>query len=334
MIYINGRFLTKKITGVVRYAYEVTKQFDKPDFVDKITILIPKNVKINFSYEYLKIKAIGSLKGNLWEQLSLSNFMKKHKGDKLLNLCNSSPLSISSYTVVHDLTFLYKPRTYSLPFTIWYKFLIKKKIKKDKVVFTDSEFSKNEIIKYYNVDPKKIIVVYCGTSEPFKEIDNSLVKKYKLEHIPYYLFVGSNYPHKNINLIFDLANKNPSKTFVIVSENLEHEYIKNVAIINEKITNKQLNSLYRNADTLMMLSKYEGFGLPPLEALVNGTKHLLLSDIPVFREIYGNEPNYIDLNNVKLPLVMNNLPKNYLSSLAKKYSWNAASQIILKELMK
>lgn len=332
MIYINGRFLTKPMSGVVRYAYEVTKQFDKAENIDRIAVLVPKNCNISFSYQYLKMIPIGSLKGNLWEQISLSNFMKKHKNDKLLNLCNSSPLFIKSYTVVHDLTFLYKPRTYSLPFTMWYKFLIGKKVKKDYKIFTLSNFSKNEITKNYKIDSNKIVVTLCGASKPIEGSDNSLINKYHLRSLGYYLFVGSNYPHKNIDLIFKLAKDNPKKTFVIVSRGLVHEYIKNVAIINEGVTNKQLKSLYNNADTLVMLSKYEGFGLPPLEALVNGTKNLLLSDIPIFREIYGDEPNYIDLNKeIKLPILYP-LPKDYLNNLASKYSWEKVSSIILNEV--
>ena len=332
MIYINGRFLTKSISGVVRYGIEVVKQFDTPNNQDKIAVLVPKNSKINISFEFIKIIPIGIFTGNLWEQISLFNFMKKHKNDKLLNLCNASPLFVKGYTVVHDITFLYKPRTYSLPFTLWYKFLIKKKINSDFITFTVSQFCKSEIIKYYNVNPNKVVVAPCGINEPVLDIDNSILKKYKLQGVPYYLFVGANYPHKNIDLIFKLAKENPNKTFVLVSKGLQHEYMKNVAIINEPVSNKELKSLYKNADTLIQLSKYEGFGLPPLEAAINGTKNLLLSDIPIFREIYGDGPNYVDINkDFKLPILLP-LPKNYISNLAKKYSWKKTADIILKTL--
>lgn len=331
MIYINGRYLTKVMTGVVRYATEIVSFFDVKENKDKITVLLPKNATCSF--KYLPTKKIGKLKGNLWEQISLANFMKKHKDDKLLNLCNSSPLSVSGYTVIHDLTFLLKPRTYSLPFTMWYKYLIPKKAKKDKAIITISNVSKEDIIKHYQIPSKKIHVAYCGGDSPLPIIDETILDTFNLKNKEYYLFVGSNFPHKNINLIYDLAKVSKDKHFVIVSQDYQAKKEDNVTLINQGIKNRELKALYTHAEALILLSSFEGFGMPPLEALVNGTKNIILSDIPIFREIYGDEPTYIDITKpIKEFPLLKKLPENYLNTLLDKYSWKRSSDIILKTI--
>ena len=74
MIYINGKFLSKPMSGVIRFAQEVVKQFDKEEYKDKFIILTDKGVKGNF--KFLKTQEIGMFHGNLFEQISLRNFMK------------------------------------------------------------------------------------------------------------------------------------------------------------------------------------------------------------------------------------------------------------------
>ena len=326
MIYINGQFLSKPMSGVIRFAQEVVKQFDKEEYKDKFIILTDKGVKGNF--KFLKTQEIGMFHGNLFEQISLRNFMRKHKDDELLNLCNSSPLGIHSISVVHDVTFLKKPRIYSLPFTLWYKYLIRKKVHQDKLVLTVSETSKKEIIEHYKIDPNKVKVISNGANILDCKEDDVFLHKYNLFDKKYFLYVGASYPHKNINSIIELANKNKDKTFVIVSKDIEYTSKDNLIVIDEKISNEALKSLYKHAYALMLLSKFEGFGIPPLEALLNGTKTIILSDIEVFHEIYGDKANYIinneiDLNNLKMA------DEEYINELVNKYNWSRVSSNIL-----
>ena len=94
-IYINGRFLTQKITGVQRYAIEVTKQLEKQNSDEyKFIILAPKkNIIQNIELKNIQIKKIGKFKGYLWEQLSLPLYILLHnKKAKLLNMCNVAPI--------------------------------------------------------------------------------------------------------------------------------------------------------------------------------------------------------------------------------------------------
>lgn len=332
MIYINGRFLDKPISGVPLYGREILKHLDIVENRNKIVVLIPKKLRANFKINYLKVIEIGCFKGNLWEQFSLSRFMRKHKKDQLLNLCNLSPIFIKSYITIHDIGLIYNKGYKSLHFTLWYKFIFRITIKRAKKIFTVSEFCRDDIARYYKVDKSKIVVTYNGCEHildvPF---DDSLVKKYELKK-EYYLFVGSNLPHKNLPLLIDCAKRYPDKSFVVVTDKDPIEIPNNMIVI-KSASFPQLKSLYSNAYCFMFPSSFEGFGIPPLEAALSGCKRIILSNLSVFKELYGDIANYFDITKtIALPIdykVINDNQVNYLKS---KYSWVKTANTIIKNI--
>ena len=216
MIYINGRFLTQKITGVQRYAVEVTKQIDKKAKQNEVEILCPKNIINDLKLKNINVKKIGLLKGQLWEQISLPLYLFIHKRGKLLNLCNLAPVLYPGNVVLHDIGFKTHGEHLSKKFSTWYKFVTRLNIKRYKHIFTVSEFSKKEIIDNYKVKPEKITVTY-NSAEHLKDIkpDEEILKKLNLEGKDYNFSLGSKSPHKNHKFIEELAIKNPSQIFVV-----------------------------------------------------------------------------------------------------------------------
>ncbi len=91
-IYINGRFLTKKLTGIQRYAMEVLKQLDSLETNEEIVLLQPKGSLYEFDFKRVKIKQLNFLQGNLWEQISIPLYLLNKKKAKLVNLFNSAPI--------------------------------------------------------------------------------------------------------------------------------------------------------------------------------------------------------------------------------------------------
>lgn len=342
-LYINGRFLTKNITGVQRFAIEVVKELDKMNIKDEIIILTPKDVNINLYLKNIKTIKIGGLKGNLWEQLSLPMFLHKKKSYALLNLCNLGPILNPGYVVLHDISFKTNPQHLNWKFSLYYKLITRININRYKHIFTVSNFSKNEIIKNYRINPDKITITY-NSAEHLNEVkeNSDILKKLKLEEKEFLFSLGSKSPHKNHKFIEKCAKYNPNILFVVsgdknnnVFKEEQDEKLENI-IYTGRITDAQMKALYSSCKAFIFPSTYEGFGIPPLEAIQCGCKNIMVSDIPVFREIYGNNVKYINLEEEE------NESKHILNKIEdeivlnkqefKKYTWKNTSNIIIKNI--
>ena len=344
-IYINGRFLTQNITGVQRYAIEIVKALDqylnnsslKNEY--KFEIICPKNIRQKLILKNIEIKQIGILKGHLWEQIELPLYVKNKF---LFNFCNCAPLIKKNQIVtIHDVAVCAVPQAYSKSFRRWYKFMYKILTSRLKKIFTVSEFSKKELNKYFNIPLERIDVTYNGIDH-MKNIkpDERIFSKFTIEKNNYVLAVSSLNPSKNFKLILETAKILPEINFVIAGGTNSNifkeqglEVTSNVKFIGY-VNDEELVALYKYASCFVYPSIYEGFGIPPLEAMYFNCP-VILSDIEIFKEIYGNNVFYCKLNckNVfreKILELYNN--KNLINNkqFLKKYKWNNILDSILK----
>lgn len=310
-IYINGRFLTQNITGVQRYAIEIVKALDHyidlhKDFNNKykIVILAPKNIKQKLQLNNIAIKLIGHLKGHLWEQIELPWHTK---GNFLFNFCNCAPLIKKNQIVtIHDVAVCAVPYAYSKAFRYWYKFMYSVLTHRLDKIFTVSNFSKNELHKYFNVPLSKIEITYNGIDHMKNIIpDETVFDKFNIEKYNYVLAVSSLNPSKNFKLILETAKEMPDINFVIaggtnskVFQSQGFEITPNIKFIGY-VNDEALAALYKNAQCFVYPSIYEGFGIPPLEAIYCSCP-VILSDIEVFKEIYGSNVLYCKINDINL----------------------------------
>lgn len=346
-IYINGRFLTQNITGVQRYAIEIVKALDKylneHDLKNKykFEIVCPKNIKQNLILKNIEINKIGNLKGHLWEQIELPLYVKNKF---LFNFCNCAPLIKKNQIVtIHDVAVCAVPYAYSKSFRIWYKIMYKFLTARLKKTFTVSEFSKKELNKYFDIPLEKIEVTYNGIDhmETIKP-NETIFTKFNIEKNNYVLAVSSLNPSKNFKLILETAKNSSEINFVIaggtnstVFKKQGFEITPNVKFIGY-VNDEELVALYKYASCFVYPSIYEGFGIPPLEAMYFNCP-VILSDIEVFKEIYMDNVLYckIDDGNIlkeKILLMFNDkMKKNYIiekeKNLVNKYKWN---NIIIK----
>lgn len=332
-IFINGKFLCQKITGVQRYAIEMVKQFDilNPNDI-KFTIITPSNKYIVSNLNLKNIKII-NLKGKpnyYWEQIKLARYCKKNKPDDLLNFCNVAPIFYPGSCVIHDIAWIDAPSGYSKKFIKIYDFIIRKNIKKCKFIFTVSNVMKNRIEEFYGVN--NINVIYCSAehilaAEPTKPQIN-LPKSF-------YFSLGSINPNKNFKAIINIAKNNPNDFYVISGnkhKSFEHdnlEKVKNV-LFTGYLNDNELVYLYQNCKAFLFPSVYEGFGIPPLEAMLCGCKNVICNDIPVLRELYDGFAKFIDFS------LVNNISDSLLSNkdvdiknLKNKFSWQNSAQSFL-----
>lgn len=152
MIYINGRFLTQNLTGVQRFAYELTSRLSL--LRDDVVILVPSRNTIRT--EYLKydmaIEEVIGGSGHYWEQVTLPKYLRKKQNPVLVNLCNTGPIFYKNQIVTHhDITYVRYPKGFPLKFKVLYKLLTPVLLNNAKAVITVSNFSKMKsqiFIKY------------------------------------------------------------------------------------------------------------------------------------------------------------------------------------------
>ena len=121
-IIINGRFLTQKITGVQRYARELTGELDKLVDRDELEIAVPPETKEIPEYKNIKVVKFGKLHAQLWENICFPVYVKK-KNAISLNLCNAAPIFSPDIVCIHDVRIKVRPKDFSRKFHIWYKML-------------------------------------------------------------------------------------------------------------------------------------------------------------------------------------------------------------------
>lgn len=170
MLIVNSRFLTQQITGVQRFAIEISLRL-KVMLKDNVIFVSPHDVIQNEIARQLGVKIIGKHTGHLWEQLELPNWLKKNGSPLLLNLCNMAPLMYKNkISTVHDVAFVRYPQSFSKRFLMVYRFMIPRIITSSKYIITVSEFSKKEIVDTYCIDNCMVKVVYNAVNEEFNSL--------------------------------------------------------------------------------------------------------------------------------------------------------------------
>jgi glycosyltransferase involved in cell wall biosynthesis len=300
-IYINSRFLTQPITGVQRFAVEISQQL-KHIYGDEIKFISPENIIHKEIADKLGTIIMGARTGHLWEQTDLPQYLKKQGNPLLLNLCNTAPIFYKNkIIVIHDVAFKIYPKTYDKSFLYWYNFLTPNIIGTSKHIITVSNFSKQEIVRFYKVPEKKISVVYNAVGDSFSPVYDS-----DLWEQNYFLAVSSLNYRKNLTAILEafsiVSTKNKKvKLFLIGDLNTKSftkidisKYLHNPQInILGRVTDDELIKYYSNARGFLYPSLYEGFGIPPLEAQ-NCDCPVLLSEASCLPEVFGNSVLYCD----------------------------------------
>ena len=342
-IIINGKVYSKKyISGVQRYQIEIAKELDKLVKPGDFEVIMPPNAnKPNF--KNIKVKQWGKLSGILWEQMEFPYYVHKNKGISL-NLGNTSPMVNPGIVCLHDINMLKNRKNFNFFNFIWYKILHKRSVTDCKELITVSNFSRNEIAEYYNMDKEKINITYNGW-EHINRVNEDKETLKRIKEITngrkYFFSIGTLTKHKNIKWVIEVARKNTDFDFLISGfKNSEKVYKKlgiestdNVKYLGY-LNDEEIKTTIKNAEALIYPTLYEGFGIPPIEAMALGTK-VIVSDIPAIREIYENTVYYIDPynSNIDLEKLLNEEVENR-EKILEKYSWKKSAKVLLNILEK
>ena len=298
-IYINGRFLTQPMTGVERYAYNICKAMAR--LHQPFTLVCPKApVHQDYNVSDLNIVHYGIGNSHFWEQCVLPFFFIGKKDYVVLSFTGLGSILIRhKIMTVHDLSFLKNPSWYSRTYYWYYKFMTPLAVKTSQHILTVSEFSKSEILGFYPfLKPERISVIYNAIDENlFRPLTSAISHQ---PSSPFVLCVSSLDPRKNFaRLIEACLGLTSAKLYIVgkynrvFSQNMDLDTTSDHIQFLGRVSDEELVRFYNEAACFVFPSLYEGFGLPPLEAMACGCP-VLVSDIPVEREVCGDAALYFN----------------------------------------
>lgn len=323
---VDGRFLTQKLTGMQRFALEVLRVFAQTEDLE-VTVAAPKGAHAEI--EGIRFEQIGSHGGTRWEQFELARYCRR-QGLPLLCMANAAPVFYRSNVVLHDILWIDFPK--SAPHSSWakkFKWMVRTFVYRAPALLTVSEFSKERILARFPRRKRPPAVVGCGHEHTARWIETPVSVPEK-----FFLTVGSAYEHKNFKYIATLAQRHPELNFVITGNRVEEYRAQlpqgvNNCFFTGYTEDGALKWLYRRCEGFILPSRYEGFGLPPLEAVACGCRKLYLADIPVFREVYGGCASYFGESG-DLDLSAPSMTEEAAQELLSRFSWKKTADAILR----
>ena len=332
-IYVNTRVLQSPLTGVQRYASELVARFGT-----SAALVSPR-------------RTLQGVNGHVWEQFILP---LKVCRNTLFSPSITGPLAVKRQVVaMHDVAPLDHPEWLNPKFAAWYGFLVPKLARRVAHVVTISEFSKFRILAHTLMDEGQITVTPLAADTKFRPLSQDVIEvslgSLNLPTRHYVLCVGSLEPRKNLARLLQawrqIENQIPNDVWLVLTGKQGNARVfAHEAGLNElpqrvyltgHVNDEQLPSLYAGALVFAYPSVYEGFGLPPLEAMACGVP-VLTGNQTSLPEVVGDagvmvDPYDVDaLANGLQRLVEDSAMRDQLRSKglirAKQFSWDETAR--------
>jgi glycosyltransferase involved in cell wall biosynthesis len=257
-----------------------------------------------------------------WNFWTLPNYLRKKPVDIYLTQYITPffvPRSVKIVTIIHDISFNFFPQFIKFSDLLFLKTLIPLSLKRADKVIGVSKFTRDEIIKFYKINPEKVDYIYNAIGDDFLKGEISLEEKKKVSEkyrLPekFILYLGTLQPRKNIPHLIEAFARIKDRldgVKLVVCGNLKahncDKRIKEILVTSklEKevlfpgfIDEKDKVAVFAQAQAFVFPSLYEGFGIPPLEAMSQGVP-VLISDIASLREVAAEGALYANPNSVE-----------------------------------
>ncbi|MFK8038041.1 MAG: glycosyltransferase family 4 protein [Crocinitomicaceae bacterium] len=361
-IAINTRFLLPhKMEGFGRFTYEVAKRLVALHPEHEFYFFFDRAFDSKFVFEknvipvVLNPPARHPILFKIWFNWSVTRALKKYRIDLFFSPDGYLSLrtDVPQIAVIHDLNFEHFPEDIPLRPRKYLKVNFPLFAKKAKHIITVSEFSKQDIVDNYNIESEKISVAYNGASPIFKPQSEQIKNEIKKEHSEgksYFVYVGAIHARKNVQRLIEafkqFKNKTNSETkLLIVGEatwkTLEIDNNIKDVLFTGHVEIEKLTQIVGSAKALCLVSYFEGFGIPLVEAMQSGVP-VLSGNLTALPEVCGKAGLLVDpyiLEEISKGLEQLDSDDSLRSEMielgfkqVETFSWDASVQVISKVL--
>jgi len=295
MFTLNKRILRNELTGLQRYLSEILSRTE-----GQFIHVRPQ-------------RRLTGLLGQIWEQVVLPARSRK---SILWSPCNTGPLMLSRQVVtIHDVAALDHPEWLNWKFALWYTFLLPRLVRRVRAVIAVSEFTKQRLIDTTSIASEKITVIPNGVDSRFRPQSEAAISRMAvaltLPSRRYVLAVGPLEPRKNIGRLLrawrEAQEAVAGDIWLVIAGDRDRtsmfpgytgtEILPPRVHLAGHVDEALMPQLYAGALAFVDVSKYEGFGLPALEAMACGVP-VLVSDDSAFPEVVGDAGLYAKAHNI------------------------------------
>lgn len=336
VISICGEFLkSKNPMGTDRVAMEVVRRIDELENVrNHFELVIPDSIDKPSCIKNLEVISLPDNKTRGFKQIVYGKYVTQNHRVPLV-IDSRGLYKTSSYFYIYDINYVDHPENFNglkRKYTLFQRrignYLA---IQKARIVFTDSNFQRDRIIEHYKLPPEKVKVTYLGW-EHMRQIEpsDSILQRFpNLLEKKYCFSLGSVIKYKNLKWTLNVAKKNPDYNFVLAGKIFQKDIQSIIGddkpdnvIILGYISDGEMKYAMQHASAFIYPSLYEGFGIPPLEAVSCGVP-IIVSTSTCLPEVYQNYAHYIDPYNYDVNI--DELLKEGVdtqSELLEIYSWD------------
>ncbi len=291
-VFINGKFIAQRTTGVQRVAANLLLALDRraaeaaaAPGAERWVLLCPPGHPLP-ALRAIEPRTVGlpGLPLHAWEQWSLP---RAARGGLLLNLAGSAPaFALQQVCTFHDAAVFDQPRNYGFVFRHWYRWLFRRLAQRALLLLTVSAFSRGRLAAVLAVPPQRVAIVGAGAEHLAALVsDERLLRECGLQRGGFFLAVGSLSPGKNLGALLQayarlaggglrlvIAGTSDPRVFAAAAAAAVPRAVDAAdgVVLAGAVDDAALKALYENALALVFPSTYEGFGLPPLEAMACG----------------------------------------------------------------
>lgn len=354
--FINGRFLSQKITGVQRYAAEMVKGIDALLASEQTPaslrdadwqLLRPADGSEDLHLDRIKIRTVGRLSGHAWDQIDLAGAAA---GGRLISLANSGPVFHRDHIVViHDAQVFRRPDFFNWRYSTVHR-TMGRLLARHADIATVSAFSRRELADVLNLSASSI-PVFSNSAEHFAATipDTGVLDRLGVRPQKFFLFVGSKTKNKNLAVAIRAVQllDRPDVPLVIVGGDNSKVFQDNSGdgisglLLAGRLTDSEIAALYAHASAFVFPSLYEGFGVPPLEAMIFGCP-VIASMADAVVETCGDAAAYFRATDAEAlkQLMLERLAIGAISDQERRrqqdrvafYSWQRSAKALLDHL--